>query len=75
MLRKFQISSNRSLDGVVDFLNSKNMTEGGSLEAVDDDDERDQEVIADNRNRQKAVLPGVAKGGNHFFVKKIITFF
>ena len=51
------------------------MTEGGSLEAVDDDDERDQEVIADNRNRQKAVLPGVAKGGNHFFVKKIITFF
>lgn len=30
LLKKFQISYNRSLDGVLDFLNSKNITDAGS---------------------------------------------
>ena len=38
-----QISHNRSLDGVLDLLNSKNMTEAGPLDLIDDpaDDQDD----------------------------------
>lgn len=36
LLRKFQISHNRSLDGISDFLNSKLMTEAGSLDLIND---------------------------------------
>ncbi len=32
-----QISHNRSIDGVLDLLNSKNMTEGGPVDLIDDD--------------------------------------
>lgn len=32
-----QISHNRSLDGVLDLLNSKNMTEAGPVDLIDDD--------------------------------------
>lgn len=37
LLRRFQITLNLSLDGVLDFLNSKNMTEAGPLDLIDDD--------------------------------------
>ncbi|DBA78910.1 hypothetical protein WJX77_008158 [Trebouxia sp. C0004] len=37
MLRRFQISHNRSIDGVLDLLNSKNMTEAGPVDLIDDD--------------------------------------
>lgn len=36
LLRRFQITLNLSLDGVLDFLNSKNMTEAGPLDLIDD---------------------------------------
>lgn len=37
MLRRFQISHNRSIDGVLDLLNSKNMTQAGPVDLIDDD--------------------------------------
>lgn len=36
MLRRFQLSSNRSLDGVLDQLNSSNITDGGPLDLIAD---------------------------------------
>ncbi|EPS71139.1 hypothetical protein M569_03614 [Genlisea aurea] len=36
LLRRIQITHNLSLDGVLDFLNSKNMTEAGPLDLIDD---------------------------------------
>ncbi|KAM1011499.1 hypothetical protein ACFX13_047602 [Malus domestica] len=36
LLRRFQITHNVSLDGVLDFLNSKNMTDAGPLDLIDD---------------------------------------
>jgi periodic tryptophan protein 2 len=36
LLKKYQISQNKSLDGIMDFLNSKNMTEAGPLGLIDD---------------------------------------
>mmetsp|Transcript_28062 Transcript_28062/g.43657 ORF Transcript_28062/g.43657 Transcript_28062/m.43657 type:complete len:897 (+) Transcript_28062:3-2693(+) len=36
LLRKFQLSHNRSLDGVLDELNSKNMGDGGPVDRLDD---------------------------------------
>ncbi|XP_058074231.1 periodic tryptophan protein 2 [Magnolia sinica] len=37
LLRRFQITRNLSLDGVLDFLNSKKMTDAGPLELIDDE--------------------------------------
>ena len=37
MLLVLQISHNRSLDGVLDLLNSKNMTEAGPVDLIDDE--------------------------------------
>lgn len=48
LLRRFQITHNLSLDGVLDFLNSKRMTEAGPLDLIDDDNSDDEEGI----NRQ-----------------------
>ena len=46
MLRRFQISQNRALDGVLDQLNSRHMTEAGALGDIrdvnSDDDEEDE---------------------------------
>ena len=44
LLRRFQISHNLSYDGVLDFLNSKKMTEAGPMDLIEDDnsDEEDQ---------------------------------
>ncbi|XP_050232821.1 periodic tryptophan protein 2 [Mercurialis annua] len=45
LLRRFQITHNLSLDGVLDFLNSKNMTDAGPLDLVDDDDSDTEEGV------------------------------
>lgn len=42
LLKKFQISFNRSLDGVLDELNSKNLGDGGAID--DEHDSADEEV-------------------------------
>jgi periodic tryptophan protein 2 len=52
LLRKFQTSWNKSLDGVLDYLNSKNMTEAGPLDLLD----------LDREDRFRDTLPGVQKG-------------
>ncbi|MEW5311682.1 MAG: hypothetical protein WDW38_003377 [Sanguina aurantia] len=41
MLRRFQVTHNRSLDGVLDTLNSKNMTDAGPLELIDHEEKND----------------------------------
>ncbi|GLU14598.1 hypothetical protein SLE2022_311590 [Rubroshorea leprosula] len=50
LLRRFQVTHNLSLDGVLDFLNSKNMTEAGPLDLIDDDNS-DVEEGVDNQTR------------------------
>ncbi|KAG8379867.1 hypothetical protein BUALT_Bualt07G0134000 [Buddleja alternifolia] len=59
LLRRFQITHNLSLDGVLDFLNSKNMTEAGPLDLIDDDNS-DAEDGVDKQTRKKSAydLPG-----------------
>ncbi|KAL3790969.1 hypothetical protein ACHAW5_005214 [Stephanodiscus triporus] len=53
LLKKFQISFNRSLDGVLDELHSKNLGDGGPL-----DDEHDS---ADESNNVTPHLPGAKR--------------
>eukprot|EP00658_Telonema_sp_P-2_P006120 TRINITY_DN12328_c0_g1_i6.p1 TRINITY_DN12328_c0_g1~~TRINITY_DN12328_c0_g1_i6.p1 ORF type:complete len:458 (-),score=99.34 TRINITY_DN12328_c0_g1_i6:152-1525(-) len=61
LLKRFQISHNRSLDGVLDMLNSKNLVDGEALDLVDDsDDDSDRDLAPPQRDD----LPGV-KGGQH----------
>lgn len=59
LLRRFQITHNLSLDGVLDFLNSKNMTEAGPMDLIDDDDS-DVEEGVDKQSQKKLAydLPG-----------------
>lgn len=45
LLRRFQITHNLSLDGVLDFLNSKKMTEAGPMDLIDDDNSDAEEGI------------------------------
>lgn len=69
LLRKFTVSKNMALDGTLDYLNSKNMTEAGPLDLIDHD-EVDDEVnsgVVDSKTRQKwqkdsDILPGAQKG-------------
>ncbi|XP_051135826.1 periodic tryptophan protein 2 [Andrographis paniculata] len=59
LLRRFQITLNLSLDGVLDFLNSKKMTEAGPLDLIDDDDSDTEEGIdKQTRNKLAYDLPG-----------------
>lgn len=37
LLRRFQLSSNLALDGVLDMLNSRNMTDAGPLGLIQDE--------------------------------------
>lgn len=53
LLKKFQISFNRSLDGVLDELHSKNLGDGGAL-----DDEHDSD---DENNLAAPHLPGAKR--------------
>lgn len=59
LLRRFQITQNLSLDGVLDFLNSKKMTEAGPIDLIDDDNSDTEEVI-DKQTRKNVGhdLPG-----------------
>ncbi|KAK2974365.1 hypothetical protein RJ640_021221 [Escallonia rubra] len=54
LLRRFQITQNLSLDGVLDFLNSKKMTEAGPLDLIDADDMDTEEGVG----KQIRVKPG-----------------
>lgn len=45
LLRRFQITHNLSLDGVLDFLNSKKMTDAGPLDLIDDDNSDTEEGV------------------------------
>ncbi|KAK4748254.1 hypothetical protein SAY87_014840 [Trapa incisa] len=59
LLRRFQITHNLSLDGVLDFLNSKNMTEAGPLDLIDDDNSDTEEgVDRQTRGNLGYHLPG-----------------
>lgn len=44
MLRRFQISANRSLDGVLDQLNSKRVTDAGPLDLIDDSSDEEDDT-------------------------------
>uniref|UniRef100_A0A1D1ZDQ3 Periodic tryptophan protein 2 n=1 Tax=Anthurium amnicola TaxID=1678845 RepID=A0A1D1ZDQ3_9ARAE len=59
LLRRFQVTHNLSLDGVLDFLNSKKMTADGPLDLIDDDNSDIEEGI-DQQTRGKLGydLPG-----------------
>ncbi|KAG0301506.1 hypothetical protein BGZ98_008287 [Dissophora globulifera] len=52
LVKKWQISKNLSFDGTLEFLNSKNMTEAGAVDLIDDDD------FSDLEDRQDNALPG-----------------
>ena len=56
LLKKFTLSNNRSVDGIVDKLNSKDVTEAGPMALIDHDESSDLEDRIDNS------LPGVRKG-------------
>ncbi|KAL2493510.1 periodic tryptophan protein 2 [Abeliophyllum distichum] len=59
LLRRFQITHNLSLDGVLDFLNSKNMTEAGPMDLIDDDRSDGEEgVDKQTQNKLGYDLPG-----------------
>ncbi|XP_078431883.1 periodic tryptophan protein 2 [Wolffia australiana] len=59
LLRRFQITHNLSLDGVLDFLNSKKMTDAGPLDLIDDDDsDVDEGVDRQTRRKMGYDLPG-----------------
>ncbi|KAI9292389.1 WD repeat protein [Neoconidiobolus thromboides FSU 785] len=58
LVRKFQITYNKSLDGTQEMLNSKFMTEAGALDTIDDQD--DDPMV--NMKYRKEALPGVAQG-------------
>lgn len=59
LLRRFQITHNLSLDGVLDVLNSKNMTESGPLNLIDDDNSDTEEGVDKQvRNKLAYDLPG-----------------
>ncbi|KAF9619369.1 hypothetical protein IFM89_006556 [Coptis chinensis] len=59
LLRRFQVTHNLSLDGVLDFLNSKRMTEAGPLDLIDDDNSDVEEGInRQTRGKLGFDLPG-----------------
>ena len=58
LVKRFQTSNNLSLDGMKELLNSKNMTEFGALDLMEDDDYSDLE----DRLERDSALPGVRNG-------------
>lgn len=52
LLRRIQISHNRSLDGILDVLNSRDITDAGPVGLIDDQNSDDD-----------ALLPVSAAGG------------
>lgn len=65
LLKKFQVSHNRALEGVIDYLDTRNLSEGGPLELIDHTDSESSDDEDDNREesrRQSISLPGVQSG-------------
>eukprot|EP00003_Mantamonas_plastica_P031956 TRINITY_DN849_c1_g1_i1.p1 TRINITY_DN849_c1_g1~~TRINITY_DN849_c1_g1_i1.p1 ORF type:complete len:584 (-),score=214.86 TRINITY_DN849_c1_g1_i1:1233-2984(-) len=58
LLKKFQISQNLALDGILDFLNSKNMTEAGPADQLDVEDKESWDL----KDRMDESLPGAKRG-------------
>ena len=56
MLRRFQISANKSLDGVLDQLNSKRVTDAGPLDLIQDSNSDDDEPLL-NQDGQHCYSP------------------
>jgi periodic tryptophan protein 2 len=66
LLRRYQISHNRSMDGVLDVLDSRRMTEAGPVELLprgDSEDDADQEDDFSGRRRKGGALPGAGAAG------------
>lgn len=57
LLKRFTVSLNMSIDGTLEFLNSKRLTEGGSLDLIDRDGEN-----SDLEDRIDNSLPGSNRG-------------
>lgn len=57
MVKKFQISENLSLDGTLEFLDNRKMTEAGPEELIDD--RGDESDLEDRRDHS---LPGASRG-------------
>jgi len=57
LVKKFTVSVNLSLDGTQEFLNSKNLTEAGPMELIDDQGE-----ASDLEDRIDRSLPGATRG-------------
>ncbi|EPX74363.1 U3 snoRNP-associated protein Utp1 [Schizosaccharomyces octosporus yFS286] len=57
LIKKFQLSKNESLQGVLEVLNSRNMTDAGSMDLIDTQGE-----ASDLEDRIDRTLPGAAKG-------------
>lgn len=58
-MRRFQITRNLSLDGVLDFLNSKKMTDAGPIDLIDDENsDVDDGVDQQTRGNLGQDLPG-----------------
>jgi periodic tryptophan protein 2 len=63
LLRKFQISHNRSLDGILNKLNSKYLTEAGvSMAQINAPNENDDDMLEDVQARLDKSLPGARRG-------------
>ncbi|SCU92952.1 LAFA_0F13872g1_1 [Lachancea sp. 'fantastica'] len=59
LLKRFNVSRNMSLNGTLQLLNSKRMTEAGSLDLIDRDGEN-----SDLEDRMDNTLPGSNRGGD-----------
>ncbi|XP_029644445.1 periodic tryptophan protein 2 homolog isoform X2 [Octopus sinensis] len=54
LMKKFEISCNKSFDGMEEFLDKRQMTEWGNIELIDDEEE--------DGTRKSISLPGVLRG-------------
>ena len=79
LIKKFQISSNLSLDGVLDKISSINISEGGNLLLVDHDDQEETkrklsryDVKSEKEKKIMRSIPGVINGlhSNSFLRQK-----
>ena len=59
LLRKFTVSINLSLDGTIEFLDSRMLTEAGPLDELDEQGE-----ASDFEDRKDKSLPGSKRGGD-----------
>lgn len=59
LLKRYQLSHNVSLDGVLDQIHSGKLTDGGNLDLIDDEDD---EAMRMRRGKGDWGLPGVSAG-------------